>query len=162
MKNIKIEHLTLTTGNSVVRNSKSIKSHTIKELKHFQVGINQTRLLPFHPIEPTVNVAVFSMKEYAIFYMMNNNQPLIANICCFDKEYNEEAIEMVLKLESFFYGMNWPEIRMPITSNWIYSIIIPTENLISNEDKMMLFGEVELFIYYSLLLGRKHQCVKEK
>jgi len=144
---MQVEHLTLG-GNTAIRDTDGIAEETIAFLKDFQIkeGI---KTIPF----PTTSFSVkmTATETGAMFDFMRGADIAYMNVCCFEEKYTNELLESINGLKPIISLLGKP--RLPVLSQWIYTVPI-APFLLSMQDQMIA-GEVELYIYYSLLLARE-------
>jgi hypothetical protein len=143
---MQIEHITLG-GNSTLRDSNGIFPETIELLRGFQIREGR-KTLPFP--RTGFSVRVTSAKEGALFDIVKGNDISITNVCCFDDDHTITMFDHVKQLHN---TMKFGDPRLPVMSQWIYSIMINPFAL--GLQDMSIAGEVELYIYYSLYLARQ-------
>ena len=142
---MKIEHLTLG-GNSTLRDSSTILMETVNLLKDFQIrkGV-KTLLFP----KTEFHVKVTATEEGAIFDVMKGNDIGVMNVCCFG-ENKDLLVDIVRSMSNNTLGTRI--IREPDSDLFIYSVLI--NPFIMSKEDLMIAGEVEFYIYYSLYLAR--------
>jgi hypothetical protein len=143
---MKVEHITLG-GNSSVRDTNSILPQTIELLKDFQIK-EGVKTIPFP--RTGFSVKVTSAKEGAIFDIVKNSHTAIMNVCCFREEDSLTMLNHVRQMSKLPF---LKDPRPNFLPQWIYSI--PINPFALTQEELMVAGEVELYIYYSLWLARQ-------
>jgi hypothetical protein len=143
---MQVEHITLG-GNTALRDTNIILPETVHILKGFQVK-EGVKTLPFPKTAFTVKIT--ATKEGAIFNIMKGKDIALMNVCCFEEEHTPMLLSQVRHLHDL---MKFGEPRLPVLSNWMYSLVINPFAL--SREEFQIAGEVELYIYYSLYIARQ-------
>lgn len=143
---MQIEHLTLI-GNTAIRGSEIILPETIALLKKFQIK-SGTFAAPMP--KTNLGIKITATTEGAVFDITKAGDIGITNVCCFEEKHTNTLLKLVERLQG---KMGFGEARLPILSNWIYSI--PVNPFALSIEELKIAGEIELYIYYALYLARK-------
>ena len=141
---MKIEHITLG-GNSVIRDSIDLLLETVNLLEDFQL-YNESKILPFP--RTSLQVKITATTESAMFDIMKGSDVALSNACCFHTDHRDGILDLISTLAK---ARQIDLIVQPKLDQFIYSMII--NPLILSDQELMLAGEVELYVYYSLYLA---------
>lgn len=147
---MKVEHLTVM-GNSMIRDSHDIDLKTLDVLKKFQFRKGAT-VLDFPLTE--LKVKITSTDEGAMFDIRKGENIAFTNACCFDRENRETILDLVRDLSGRLPFIKQEIVREPKMDQFLYSI--PVAPFLFSPDEIMMAGEVEFYIYYSLYLARRN------
>jgi hypothetical protein len=130
-------------GNSVIRDT----AHISEEVKRFFSFIEYaSQTLTIARLGMTIKITAHP--EGAIFDVTKNGKIATMNFCCFE-ESNKEIILSLVQQAADLYKIQATE---PVTPTFLYSAVINPFALSPSE--MKIAGEVELYIYYQLLLSK--------
>jgi len=151
---MKVEHITLL-GSSVVRDTQDINLVTVNFFKEFQIfGEVKTMDIPKTPLR----VKISSTSQGTIFDMLKGDNLLFTNICSFNESQEDEMYNNVIKLTNMLPNFKSIIIRRPDLDKFIYTVPVPT--ILATPDEIMLCGEIEFYIYYSLYLAYRQTTNK--
>lgn len=146
---MKVEHLTLS-GNTLVRDSKDIEFFTLSYLKDFQIT-DTTKTIDFPKSD--LKVKITSSGEGAVFDVMKGENILFTNICCFREEYSSEMFDLVKRFARMIPIYKTTIVRNPDLNQFLYTV--PIAPFMASINEIMMTGEIELYIYYSLYLAQR-------
>jgi uncharacterized protein (UPF0262 family) len=144
---MQVEHLTLPSNNSLVRDSRDIAITTLVLLKPFQIA-QGTALLDFPHTD--FKVKITAADEGVAFDIMRKGGIATSNYCCFEGRHKRTIMQYVEMISKKYY--NNLIFREPDQDFFLYSII--TNPLVLDAKSLVTMGEIEFYIYYSLYLAR--------
>lgn len=154
---MKVDHVTHSTGNSCIRNSIDILPTTRKVIKLFEIN-NEVKTIDI-PYSKLKAIITATFDDGAIFDIMKNGQVITTNFCCFCKEQNNSVMTEIGKCAKMGSSSS-VKITKPKTDKFLYSFIInPMAGSIAD---LMIAGEVEFYIYYSLYLAHENRHGSKK
>jgi hypothetical protein len=154
-----VEHITLNVGgNSVMRDTADILPDTVMLLKHFEV-CDKAVEMPF-PNSP-FTIKITSQGPVAFFDIKKNGQIAVFNCCCLSDDGRDVAVQQTKVLYDKLRSANSPlekDFRRPVYEHFIYSFILNPAILWPKE--MMIAGEIELYLFYSLYKAYKRKYIE--
>jgi hypothetical protein len=146
---MKVEHLTVG-GYSIIRDTNVIVNNTVNYFRNMQV-YNSSVIVNVPKTD--LQVRITSTSVGTIFDIMKNTNVAFTNVCCFSFENKNLLIDQVKSLVNQLKYQGCDEIRQPKLDLFIYTIPVLPFSLSPTE--IMICGEIELYIYYSLFLAMK-------
>ncbi len=146
---MKFEHVFLgrkpeTRGTYMIRPATKTKLDTVK-----MSADGEIIKLPGLPFELSM---VATGRGGGTFDIMKGGQLVMANYCCFNQQSNSEIMSYVYQVAGTFNSVMFPlPIKKPVTSRWLYSMIIDPRAF--DKQNIIIANEIAFYTFEKLFLA---------